>query len=376
MIYLAVFAATTLLLYASSKCKGVLEALLASAGLLLPCLLAGFRDETVGVDVLTYAKWMAINAQSMNLSEFMQFEAGVANPGWNLFTWIAVNATGGLPGYLFCIEALCILPIYFGLLRICRGWEWSGLLVWLLLWYAFSLNGMRQSVAMGILFCSTAFVLERKPLYFLVGVFIAFLFHQTAVVGLFIYAFAFVYRYSGGISKLLGRWRSAVIFTLALCAVVFCIIFGERLVLVLSFLKDSYSYQVDMLGENDFSYGGLYLTVVTALIWASSRRDFANAREGGGVQNLTVTSFDVLCGASIIGSLLWQLNLASPTLGRIGYYGTALLPAAVAMLRANKRSRGRFTLAVGLAAVYFVVMILMLGHEGVVPYTSTILGIG
>lgn len=377
MIYLTIFATTTLLLFASARSKGVLEVLLVSAGLLLPCLLAGFRDETIGVDVLSYAKWMEISAQDMGLLEFMQFEAGVANPGWNLFTWVSVNVTGGLPGYLFCIEALCILPVYFGLRRMCKGWEWAGVLVWLLLWYAFSLNGMRQSVAMGIVFFSTAFVLERKSLHFLVGILIAFLFHQTAVVGVFIYVFAFAYRYSGGISKLLGRWRSAIVFTLVLCVVAICIAFGEQIVLALSVLKDSYSYQVNRLGESDFSYGGLYLTVTTAFLWASSRRDFANSfSENEDAALATVISFDIVCGASLVGSLFWQLNLVSDSLGRIGYYGTILFPLMVGMLGQNgKRTRGKYILAIGLSVIYFVTLTLILGHSGVVPYASSILGI-
>lgn len=378
MIYLVTFVATTLLLYLSSKCKGVLEALLAAAGLLLPCLLAGFRDETIGVDVLSYAKWMAASAQSMDLPDYMQFEAEIANPGWNLFTWVVVNVTGGLPGYLFCIEALCILPIYYGMRRMCRGWEWVGVLAWLLLWYAFSLNGMRQSVAMGILLYSTSFVLERKPLRFLAGVFVAFLFHQTAVVGVFIYVFAFVYRYSGGISKLLGKWRSAVVFMMVLCVVVACIVFGERIVLGLSFLKESYSYQVNRLGENDFSYSGFYLTIVTAFLWVSSRRAFViNHKTGEDWWAQTVTSFDVVCGVALVGSLLWQLNLVSATLGRIGYYGTVLLPLAIAMLGSNERKQnGRLACFLGLLVFYFTAVTLILGQSGVMPYTSQLLGLG
>lgn len=378
MIYLAMFLTTTLLLYASSRCKGVLEALLATAGLLLPCLLAGLRDETIGTDVLSYAKWMAIDAQNMGFIDFIQYEAETANSGWNVFTWITVNATGGLSGYLFCIEALCILPIYFGLRHMCRAWEWAGILSWLLLWYAFSLNGMRQCAAMSIVFYSTVYVLERRPLPFLVGIVAAVSLHQTAVVGLFIYLFAFIYRYSGSISNLLGKWRSPIVIAASICIVGICIVFGDRIVLALSFLKDSYSFQVNAIGENDFSFAGLYLTILISCLWGAARREFVSSTAliGEEPRAISRNGFDIACGVALIGSLLWQLNLASATLGRIGYYGTILIPLVVAMLGSNgPKTRSQFLFSMVCSSVYFVVITLMMGQSGVVPYTSVLLGI-
>lgn len=371
MIYILVFAATTLLLYASGRCSGALRAILVVLALLLPCCLAGLRDETVGDDVLTYAKQMSENAQNMGLSEYMSYEWDLAQPGWNLFTWVVVRLTGGLSGYLFCIEALCIVPVYLGLRRMCGGWEWLGVLVWLLLLYPFSLNGMRQCAAMGIVFYSTAYVLERRPLPFVAEILVAFLFHQTGIVGIAIYLFAFVCRYSGGISKLLGRWRSTVVFTLALCAVVSCIVLGDQIVLALAFLKDSYSHQVNSLGVSDFSWAGLYLTAMTAALWALSRKDLVSRQKYESIElaKSKVVGFDIVCGVSLLGSLLMQLNLVADGLGRLGYYGIALLPLAVAWLgKWCERSRGHIILGGGLAAVYFIITTLVLQMSGAFPY--------
>lgn len=380
MIYVLTFAVTTLLLYLSSKCKGALKTLLVATGLLIPCLIAGWRDETVGTDVLSYAKWMCIDAQNMELVEFMINESAIANPGWNLFSWVAVNVTGGLPGYLFAIEALCIVPIYFGLHRMCPGYEWAGMLAWMNLWYAFSLNGMRQCVAMGIIFYAMSFVLCRQPFRFSLALVVAYLFHQTAVVGVFIYPFAFLYRYSKSISKLLGRWRSIIVVGLACGILAVCFAFGDRIVLALSVLKESYSMQASRIGENDFSVGGLYLLIVTLMLWSLSRRLFlANSDRLAFRSNSswTLDNIDIVCAISSFGCLLWQLNLISATLGRIGYYGGVFIPLFISALASiSAAAKGLHFSAQALAFMYFVVMTLILGHSGAVPYTSTLLGIG
>ncbi len=112
MNYLFVFAFLALCVYFADKCRGLLRLLVLLIGLVVPALLAGFRDETVGVDVLAYAKWMCLTAQRLDFLSFLNFESGVASIGWNVFTRIATGLTGGLPGYLFCIEFACVILVY------------------------------------------------------------------------------------------------------------------------------------------------------------------------------------------------------------------------------------------------------------------------
>lgn len=347
MIYIAMFTATTCLLWLSGKCKGILEMLLVLMGLLLPCLLAGFRDETVGVDVLSYAKWMCIDAQNMGFVDFMTAESGIAAPGWNVFTWLSVRLLGGLPGYLFAIEALCIAPVYFALRRVNRSGVWAGVLIWLCLEYAFSLNGMRQCAAMGFVFLAVTFIPESRAWSFLILVCFGMMLHQTAVIGILLYPLAKAVIYSKAIKRFLGQYKGIWLSAAGLVAYVLVFVFGDQMVIALSSLKDSYGYQVEHLGERDWSLAGLYLSVSSLIIWFVSRRDFVDIwstkqgemrGEGGqgyigdrassaeDIRLMNKSMFVFLCVAIVLGSLLWQLNYIAATLGRIGYYGTMLMP--------------------------------------------------
>jgi hypothetical protein len=325
MIYLVTFATTAFVLWMSSKCWGTLQWMLVVAALVLPCLLAGVRDESVGVDILSYAKWMCIDAQSMGFAQFMQAESIIAAVGWNLFTWVAVKLTGGLPGYLFCIEVLCIVPVYMGLHRTVSGYEWLGMLIWLLLEYSFTLNGMRQSVSMGFVFLATSYLLEHRDGRFVMWTLVGLLFHQTAVIGLLFWPLARWTAIGSSFKRLFGKFYGmAIVAIIAACGAM-VLTFGPRLVVAMSVLKDSYSFQVSHLGENDFSLAGAYLFAVVLLLWFMVRRDFTDDRiDGRGV--VLGEEFDGLCLMAAVGCLAWQLNIVSATLGRVGYYGTSLIP--------------------------------------------------
>lgn len=383
MIYLSVFAFSALCVYLADKCRGLLKLLVLLIGLGAPALLAGFRDEKVGVDVLAYAKWMCLTAQRLDFLSFLNAESGVASIGWNVFTWIVTRLTGGLPGYLFCIECACVIPVYVGLSRCSHGTGTAlAFLSWLLLFYAFSLNGMRQSVAMSIVFYSVIYIFERKPWHYLFGVFFACLFHQTAVIAFALYPLAAFFVYGQVFKNLFGKWRYFFGCIGLIGFFGLCLVFGPSLVRGASVLKESYSYQLVRLGETDFSIAGFYTLVCLLLVLWVSRKDFAlykdqNSDAGiiyGAVDLKTAYSFIAI--ASIVGCVCWQLNMVSPTLGRLGYYGVALIPYMALFLYENdKRSKGHLFLLVFFLAVYFIVMILVLGKEGAYPYTSTILGI-
>lgn len=384
MIYLATFTASTSLVYLASKCKGSLEVLLTIFGLILPCLLAGGRDETIGTDVLTYAKWMCENAQVMSFSDFLVYESKVAAVGWNIFTWISVRLLGGLPGYLFAIEALCVVPVYLAIRKLSKEQVWLGMLIWLLLCYAFTLNGMRQSVAMGFVFYSIIFVIERRPYAFVFSVAFAMLFHQTALIGFLLYPLASLVVYGKSLRMLFGKWKGFMLVVLTVVCFAAAFAFGAQIVHWASFLKESYSFQVDHIGENDFSIAGFYLFVAMVFCWFVSRKDFESTtaslvligKQGAGRTLNLSKIYRLLCAITIIGCLAWQLNFVASSLGRIGYYGSMFIPLLGVVLASNEEtSRSNAAYLVITALVYFVVMTLILGKEGVHPYSSMLFGI-
>ena len=158
-------------------------------GLLLPCVLAGARDNTIGTDVLVYGDAYLNYAQRYNsLSSFMNFDYLGGEPLFKILSYVSAHYFGQF-GYYFTLEFACVLPIYATFVR--RGWErysWLGMLIYYLCFYSFSLNLLRQSIAMSIIFWSYNYIVERKPVKFCISAAIAVGFHLTAAIMLLLYA--------------------------------------------------------------------------------------------------------------------------------------------------------------------------------------------
>lgn len=321
MICLVIFAAAAAFIWVSGRCRGVLSGVLAIMGLAIPCLIIGVCEEIVGVDVLSYAKWMCINAQVLVPTDFLQIESDITTLGWSLFSWVVVRLTGGLLGYLFCIEAICIIPVRLGIWRASQDNEWIGMLLQLLLEPDFILIAMRQVVATGLIFCATNYIFERKPARFVLWATMGMLF----CIGLLLYLLARIRAVGSRFKRFYGHWSGwALTEVIAACAgTTFAL--GPCIVVLTSVLKDSYCYRVSYLGENDFSVYVGYLLVSVLFIRVPMRREFTDGRvDTRGV--VLGERFTVVCLLSALGSLAWRLNLGFARLDRTGYYGTALIP--------------------------------------------------
>lgn len=372
MIYLGVISLTVLFVYLGGKSRGLLKYFLYCVGLFLPCFLAACRDENIGVDVLAYAKWMYLAAQNTPFAEYLQLESKYASIGWNILSWITVRVFQTFPAYLFCVEAFCIIPVFIGLHRICKDNEWVGILPWLLLVYPASMNVMRQSIAMGFVFLAVSFIYERRPKVFTLLIFLAFLFHQTAIVCIALYPFSKIVAYGESFSTFFGKWRWLMLAVFIALLFGMSIALGPFFVKSASFFKESYSYQVNHLGSKDFSLGGFYLLLSTLLCWFVSRNDFDYFQDKGCIHERLISTYAFV----VLGCLFTQLNLVASTLGRFGNYGYMLLPyLACYYMNNGSKSKGHLMLLILITLIYFVVLTLFMGKSGVYPYSSQILGI-
>jgi hypothetical protein len=325
MICLVIFAAATAFIWVIGRRRGVLSEMLGIMGLAIQCLITGVRDEIVGADVLSYAKWMCTDARVLGLPDFVQTESDPMTSDRNLFSRVVVRLMGGLLGYLFCIEAICIVSVNLGLWRASRDYEWIGMLLCLLLEFTFILNGMRQAVATGFVFYAINYITERKQLRLVLWVAMGMLFHQTPAIGLLLYLPARMGAVGSGFKRFFGCWSGRALTRVnAVCAgATFAL--GPHIVVLTPVLKDSNRYQVSYLGENDFSIYGAYLRVGLLLIWVPMRREFTDDKvDACGVA--LCERFSVVCLLSALGCFAWRLNLVSVTLDRTGYYGTGLIP--------------------------------------------------
>ena len=197
-VYLVSFALSILLIAFGEKKRLPVFLGISAIALLIPCLVAGLRDLSIGTDVLVYVKPMTNAAYaSKNIFHFFDgyWFAQWRNLyvqdyeiGFSLVVYLVSKLTHSLGAVLFVIEALMVVPIYIALARNRKNFPvWLGMLVFYLLFYNATLNMMRQWIAMSFLLLSFQMLRERR--FLLTGLFlmIGILFHTTAIMGIPLY---------------------------------------------------------------------------------------------------------------------------------------------------------------------------------------------
>ena len=188
IFYLAIFAVSAGLIYIGNKHQ---RRAVTALGLLVPIVYAAVRLN-VGVDYVNYTN-IANELSQVTLSEFL-------NSGYSIIyehsIYYIVQFARLFPFWeviFFGFYAtITILPFYFGVRKINPKYTWLAILFYLLMFFAPSLNGMRQFAAISIIFYATiSYIYSQKAqlakiFYFLAMIFIATFLHSSAVCGIII----------------------------------------------------------------------------------------------------------------------------------------------------------------------------------------------
>jgi hypothetical protein len=183
--YIAILALTTGLAYLSRVSESrVNRSLYLTLAVLALVAFSGLRHQSVGTDTITYVRM------------FTDYEWIARRSDLNIETgFIAVIRIARAFGtdysvFLIISSALAVLPYLLGIKRVLRRYE-LGIYIFIVLGlFTFSMNGMRQAIAMGISFWALPFVLQRRIIPYLGAVAVAFLFHRTAIAAVPIYFLA------------------------------------------------------------------------------------------------------------------------------------------------------------------------------------------
>lgn len=205
MIYVVVYAISVLLIYIvyNKKQNKTIKAFLILGALSLPIILAGMRKIGIGTDTVGYAKsvfQLAMN--SRNLTEFFSttimfnFTTVTVSKwelGYVLFVYFITKLFHSYQIMLAVTHAIIIVLIYKGL-HVYKNKisVWLGMLIFYFLFYASSLNLMRQWMAISIVFFAFQYLLKNMKKTYIVLVLLATSFHYSAILGLaimFLYYF-------------------------------------------------------------------------------------------------------------------------------------------------------------------------------------------
>lgn len=369
MIYNIILGLPIILAFLSDRSRGCLSVGLFFSALLIPCLFAAVRDTSVGTDVMTYAYWTFYSAKNACLGSFLVKYSSISAFGFNLLSWI-IAKLGTFEIYLGLIQAFTVFPICCFAKKMYPDSSWVAVAIYMLLLFPISLNAMKQMIAVALCVPSLICIEKKKPLVFLSVVLgSAFLFHQTAVVALFYWPAVQSVRSIGDKGAFFGRAQGFAV--LLSVAIIFGIAFvlGNRLILLFSSLKDSYSYQVNASGTR-LNYSSLVLLFGTLFIYLFKRWSSRNNADSGDFDSL----FAII---SIVGVLAMQLNIVADSLIRFSYYLISFFPLFGSELAREDKGRIPFCalLLVCLFIAYFIQTIVINGGNEVYPYTSILLGI-
>ena len=194
-VYLIGFALSILLIAYAEKKRLPVFLGLSFLALLIPCLIAGLREQSVGTDVLVYVKPMteaALSAKNLDqffdgywFAQWRNLYVQDYEVGFSMLVYLVARVTRSLPAVLFSIQALMVVPVYIALARNRKDFPvWLGMLLYYFLFFNATLNMMRQWNAMALLLLAFQLLRERKVWLTAILVVIAFFFHKTAIVAL------------------------------------------------------------------------------------------------------------------------------------------------------------------------------------------------
>jgi len=192
MIYLGGFLITFLLFKLVEKIKNKKMQII---WIIISCIplsfIAGIRAENIGTDLLVYVKPIfKLSCSTGNFFSLLKLKPDT-EIGYLLLNWLISRFTVDFHVYLFVLEFIIMISYSIGIYRFKDKCSISfGMLIFCLVFYNRSLNIVRQMLAVSIIFLNLKNYFDNKNLKFISSIFIATMFHNSAVLLLPIFYFS------------------------------------------------------------------------------------------------------------------------------------------------------------------------------------------
>lgn len=212
VVYIATFAVSTVIFKLADYVKKEQRIYIDAIAILLLCLLAGFRAESIGTDTHGYIRPMIDRAiSSTSLLDFMRSGWSNGNNffirlmvsdyeiGYVLIVWLISSVFKSVIVTQTFLELLVIVPVYIALRTKGDVPIWFGMFVFMGQFFNGSMNLIRQSIAMAFVLLAVAYWMQREKRKYILLMILAVLFHTTALLGI---ALVFIYEYVGKEKKM------------------------------------------------------------------------------------------------------------------------------------------------------------------------------
>ena len=269
-------------------------------------ILLFFRSTEVGIDLQNY-EYYYNTVSRLSYAEVLSYSEK-SETLYFLLNKIVADLGGNFRVILIVAALVAILPIFY---LYYKKTENALLTIALFLCVApFSMffSGLRQTIAMGIVFLCFRFVEKKKIVLYLIGIFIAYFFHRSAIFCLPIYLL-----YHAKITK---KWLYVLI-----PSMIGVFIFNKKIFSLLVVLFDSmYSGQIESTGAYSII---ILLFLFTIYSFVFSKNNETN-NEFIGLRNLLLASVVIQCFAPL-NSLVMRIN----------YYYLVFVPILISQVLKN-----------------------------------------
>ena len=153
-------------------------------------LFSGLRHKTVGNDTSAYFSRYIALSEASNFEEGMKSVKDNSDTGFYMFMWGFAKVIKNPQVFLAFISLIYMLGIMFVCYWESPDYAFSMLYVYCMGMFFFSMTGLRQTVAMGLVMLSYMFVVKRKLIPFVIVVLLAMQMHKSALVFVIIYPIA------------------------------------------------------------------------------------------------------------------------------------------------------------------------------------------
>lgn len=365
LIYIVVFCLSAFFAYLAQRFenKKILTIIFSIIAILIPSILAGVRDLTIGTDIGVYGKTFFNRAVISN--SFQEYsKICETEVGYRLVNYIVSRFTNNVNIFLFILEFIIIGIVYIAFYQRRKDTPiWLCMLCYLFLFYNRLLNLLRQGIALSIIIYSYKYLDKNELKKYLIAVIIATLFHTTAIFAITLYFIKIV-------SK--SKSRKALIPIISMVILVLILGYGK----ILSFLIYnigivSTRYAIYLPSAN-FSFNlvetlVLCFFVILAIVFSKK----VNKLNQNNMLYILIGFF---------GIILTQLSGVADYADRIAFYYTGIYPIMLASIPQNvgKNKIDKFTLNYVIIMLFFVFWywkFIKMGSCETYPYTSAILGI-
>lgn len=185
---------------------------------LIPSIVAGVRGDTVGTDVLGYAKRIIELADVVDsFSELNRLDTTYTEMGYRFFAFVVSRLFDGLGWFLFFTEILIVGNVARALYLFRKDFSiWKGMAIYMFCYYHVSFNMMRQCIAMSTLLVAFYYLTKESYLKYIVISIISFYFHTFAGVISILVLIIWVSR--GMLEK---RWQKSFFIAICICLTFF-----------------------------------------------------------------------------------------------------------------------------------------------------------